>query len=312
MSCTETVNIASRLFPLTSAPFTRLSLNTHRRGAELISAKNCPPRCGVGRAAEIDAEFDPATALAAFGSPEVAIDPVDLAGHLRQAVAAQPKIDIQCNRNVVAAQQEDRAVLVVSDGPQGRSRDRFDHVVNALWDGRLALNETAGLQTNRPWLHRLKYGVSFRLPDNMRAPPSATFISGPFGEVVSYADRLTYLTWYPACMQAVSTAVTPPDWPNYPPEPLRSRVLAETLRALSDIMPSLRGLDADSLPEARVKGGVIVAWGETDIYDPHSELHRRYEIGVTSSGRFHSVDPGKLTMAPYFAELCAERITPAN
>ncbi len=274
--------------------------------------KKLPAALRPWSAAEIDAEFDSAIALAAFGSPEVAIDPVDLAGHLRQAVAAQPKIEIQCNRNVVAAEQEDRAILVVSDGPQGRSRDRFDHVVNALWDGRLALNETAGLQTNRPWLHRLKYGVSFRLPDNMRAPPSATFISGPFGEVVSYADRLTYLTWYPACMQAVSTAVTPPDWPNYPPEPLRSRVLAETLRALSDIMPSLRGLDADSLPEARVKGGVIVAWGETDIYDPHSELHRRYEIGVTSSGRFHSVDPGKLTMAPYFAELCAERITPAN
>jgi hypothetical protein len=93
---------------------------------------------------------------------------------------------------------------------------------------------------------------------------------------------------------------------------LRTRVLAGTLRGLADIMPSLRGLDADSLPEARVKGGVIVAWGETDICDPHSELHRRYEIGVTSLGRFHSVDPGKLTMAPYFAELCAERIRPAN
>jgi hypothetical protein len=146
----------------------------------------------------------------------------------------------------------------------------------------------------------------------MRSPPSTTFVSGPFGEVVSYADRLTYLTWYPECMQAVSTDVTPPDWPTHPSEPLRSRILTGTLRALTSIKPSLRGLDADNLPEACVKGGVIVAWGETDIYDPESELHRRYEIGVTSLGRFHSVDPGKLTMAPYFAELCAERIRPAN
>jgi hypothetical protein len=53
---------------------------------------------------------------------------------------------------------------------------------------------------------------------------------------------------------------------------------------------------------------VIVAWGETDIYDPGSELHRRYEIGVTSAGRYHSIDPGKLTMAPFFAEQCAQRI----
>jgi hypothetical protein len=77
-------------------------------------------------------------------------------------------------------------------------------------------------------------------------------------------------------------------------------------------VPSLRDLDAERLPEACVKGGVIVAWGKTDIYDRASELHRRYEIGVTTEGRFHSVDPGKLTMAPYFAEICAERIAPAS
>jgi hypothetical protein len=30
------------------------------------------------------------------------------------------------------------------------------------------------------------------------------------------------------------------------------------------------------------------------------------------SMRFHSVDPGKLTMVPYFAEICAERISLAG
>jgi hypothetical protein len=259
-------------------------------------------------AAEIDAEFDPAIALAAFDSPEVAIDPVDIASRLREAISAHPKIEIRCNRRVVRAEQEEQAIGVESDGPEGPARDRFNHVVNALWDGRLGLDQTVGLRTKRPWLYRLKYGVSFRLPDGMKSPPSATFVSGPFGEVVSYANRLTYMTWYPECMQAISTDLTPPVWPTYLPEPLRSRVLTGTLRALSNIMPLLRGLDANNLPEACVKGGVIVAWGQTDIYDARSELHRRYEIGVTSAGRFHSVDPGKLTMAPYFAEVCAERI----
>ena len=64
----------------------------------------------------------------------------------------------------------------------------------------------------------------------------------------------------------------------------------------------------DGMEDVSVKGGVIVAWGETDISDAASELHRRFEIGVTSTGRFHSVDPDKLTMAPYFAEVCASRI----
>jgi hypothetical protein len=129
---------------------------------------------------------------------------------------------------------------------------------------------------------------------------------------VTYGDRLVYLTWYPECLQAISTEVTPPNWDTYPPEPLRSRIMTGTLRALSEIVPSLCDLDSQNLPEACVKGGVIVAWGETDIYDPASELHHRFEIGVTSEGNFHSVDPGKLTMAPYFAEICAERIKPTN
>jgi hypothetical protein len=126
--------------------------------------------------------------------------------------------------------------------------------------------------------------------------------------VVSYAGGLTYLTWYPVCRRGISSAVAPPDWPTYPEEPLRSEIASGTLEAMAEFVVSLRGLDAGRLENLVVKGGVIVAWGETDIHDPASELHRRYQIGVTSDGRFHSVDPGKLTMAPWFAEICADRI----
>ena len=91
---------------------------------------------------------------------------------------------------------------------------------------------------------------------------------GPFGEVVTYGDGIIYLTWYPECLQAISTDVTPPDWDTYPPEPFRSRIITGTLRALSAIVPSLCELDAERLPEASVKGGAIVAWGKTDIQGP--------------------------------------------
>ena len=103
---------------------------------------------------------------------------------------------------------------------------------------------------------------------------------GPFGEVVTYEDGIVYLTWYPECLQAISTDLTPPDWDTYPLEPLRSRIITGTFRALSAIVPSLCAINAESLPEVSVKGGAIVAWGKTDIYDPASELHRRFEIGV--------------------------------
>ena len=262
-------------------------------------------------AAEKEAEFDPKFALAAISTPEVAINPTALAAALRRCINEHPKITVRCNCTVVGAKKENNNVSVLVESPDGTSQSYFNHVVNALWDGRFALNETLGYRANRPWLHRLKYGVSFRLPPDARQPPSATFVSGPFGEVVTYGDGIVYLTWYPECLQAISTEVAPPNWATYPPEPLRSRIINGTLGALSEIVPSLRDLDAASLPEATVKGGAIVAWGKTDIYDPNSELHRRFEIGVTSEDCFHSIDPGKLTMAPYFAEICAERISPA-
>ena len=194
-----------------------------------------------------------------------------------------------------------------SEGGDGADRDRYDHVVNALWDGRLAVDHSFGLTTDRPWLHRLKYGVSFRNPART-ASRSVTVISGPFGEVVEYGGGLTYLTWYPECLRAISRQTTPPEWDTYPAEPLRSRLISGTLSALAEIVPALGELNGEHLPELCVKGGVIVAWGQTDIYDPNSELHRRFAIGITSVGRFHSIDPGKLTMAPYFAEMCAARI----
>jgi hypothetical protein len=255
-------------------------------------------------------EFDQEIALAAVSTPEIAINPVALAQTLRECITAHPRIEVRCRHTVLAAEMNAAQIQVSSEGPEGHSCESFDYVVNALWDGRLKLNEELGFRANRHWLHRLKYGVSFRLPKDARPPPSATFVLGPFGEVVTYGDGLIYLTWYPECLQAISTDVQPPDWDTYPPEPLRSRIIAGTLSALSTIVPSLSKLDAERLPDAMVKGGAIVAWGKTDIYDPASELHCRFEIGVTSEGRFHSVDPGKLTMAPFFAEICAERIRP--
>lgn len=278
------------------------------RSPEAYFGKNLNEPLRPLSAVEKETAFDPTIAVAAISTPEVAINPTALAQNIRACIDAHPLIESHCNRKVVGVKAEVGRMSVLSEGQGDSARDRFDHVVNALWDGRLALNEALGFKAKRPWLHRLKYGVSFRLPAGVAPPPSVTFILGPFGEVVTYADGLIYLTWYPECLREISTDLAPPDWATYPADPLRSRIIAGTFRALSDIVPSLRDLDVENLPEACVKGGAIVAWGKTDIYDPASELHRRFEIGVTSEGNFHSVDPGKLTMAPYFAEICAERI----
>jgi glycine/D-amino acid oxidase-like deaminating enzyme len=256
---------------------------------------------------ERDTEFDPDIALEAFDTPEVAINPVALAKALRERIHSEPRIEVRLAHQVLSV-HDINAPVVLAKGPDGAARDAFDYVINALWDGRLAIDDTLGLRPGRPWLHRLKYGVSFYLPKNARSPRSATFVSGPFGEVVTYNDGLIYLTWYPVCLLGLSADIAPPDWRTYPDEPVRSELLKGTLDAMAEFVVSLRGLIPEELVDVTVKGGAIVAWGETDIYDPQSELHKRYEIGVTSNRRFHSVDPGKLTMAPYFAQVCAGRI----
>lgn len=258
-------------------------------------------------AAESEAVFDPKAVRAAFATPEVAINPVALADRVRAAIGASPRIEVRCSETVVATREVAGGVEVRSEAATGPVRETFDHVVNALWDGRLAVDQSFGLSPPRPWLHRLKYGVSLRITSAQR-PPSVTIVSGPFGEVVSYGEGLTYLTWYPECLKDITSALQPPDWPTYPVEPLRSCIIERTFEALAGIVKPLQDVGQDELAEVHVKGGAILAWGETDIYDPDSELHERYRVGVTSHGRFHSVDPGKLTMAPYFAQLCADRI----
>jgi len=283
----------------------------------ILEASSDPARHYLGRdlrrrprrwsAAEREAAFDPGIAMDAFDSPEVAVNPVALADTIRARVLADPAIEVRTEHEVVAVEAPQDPVLRTRSAA-GAERRRFDHVVNALWEGRLAIDAALGFRPGRPWLHRLKYGVSFRLPETARTPPSATFVSGPFGEVVTYADGLVYLTWYPVCLTDMSREVTPPAWPTYPAEPQRQRLFAGTLEAMAGFVLGLRGLDAADLTEVTVRGGAIVAWGATDIYDVRSELHRRYEIGITTHGRYHSVDPGKLTMAPHFAQALADRM----
>jgi hypothetical protein len=57
-----------------------------------------------------------------------------------------------------------------------------------------------------------------------------------------------------------------------------------------------------------VAGGFIFAWGSADIDDIGSELHQRFDIGVRSYGRYHSIDTGKYCMAPLYALEVARRV----
>ena len=251
--------------------------------------------------ADLAEHFHPATVSAAYATTEVAVDPLSLARAVRRALADHPRIRLRVATAVRAVTPLDDGALVHTD----RADDRYDHVVNALWDGRLAVDETAGVAASRPWLYRMKYFV--RLEPSVSVP-STTILLGPFGDVVTYADGQAFLSWYPAGRLGTSAALSPPSWDTELDDVLAKEVRMGVVAGLADVVPAVGRLPEADLAEGRVLGGVIFAHGHTDIDDPASVLHERHEIGPVSHGRFHSVDTGKLTMAPRFARLLADRI----
>lgn len=252
--------------------------------------------------AELESRFDPAYVTAAFDTSEIAIDTVAMAKSMRRRISEDSRIEVRTGRKITAVEDDGARLRVHSTGTDSNDADSdmFSSVVNALWDGRLAIDATRGVHPGRKWIHRFKHGIRFRLPDTATLP-SVTIVLGPFGDVVAYGNGWHYISWYPACMTAHSDALAPPAWRAQ----LDERIITKSFSAMGAIIPGLQSVRPQSVS---VRAGVIVAWGSTDIDDHASELHRRYEIGVHSYGSYHSIDPGKLTMAPHFAEICADRI----
>jgi hypothetical protein len=257
-----------------------------------------------------DGQFSPDTIAAVFATTEIAVDPVSIAGILRRAVAESPRIQFVPQAHVRSVALTADGYQVVTTPAEYTSHRRYDHVVNALWDGRLRIDREMGLLPDREWLWRYKVGLRISARDNVPPMAAVTFTLGSFGDIVQYRDGLVYVCWYPAGLLGLSSDVGPPDHWNASRTQVREALVPATFDALSRLYPRINLLrpGADSAHE--VVGGVIFAWGATDIDDPDSELHSRHDIGVTSSGGYHSVNTGKYCMAPLLAIEVADAIVP--
>lgn len=180
-----------------------------------------------------------------------------------------------------------------------------DAIVNCLWEGRLAVDRQLGLLPTRPWVHRLKCRLLGRLPPRLINLPSLTLMCGRFGDVVNFGDGRVYLSWYPECLHGWSSeSDVPPEWDEVMrgrlPSADRARIITRSLEAFDSVIPGLGDCVIDT-----VDAGVIFSWGQTDIDDLRSELHRRDDIGPTMHGGYITVNTGKLTTAPLFAQRVA-------
>jgi glycine/D-amino acid oxidase-like deaminating enzyme len=246
---------------------------------------------------------------AGFATAEVSVDLRETAAVLRRVLSAQSRIRLRLGRRIREVVRTSAGFRVEGDSAAGErwSLDG-DQVVNALWDGRLNIDRGLGLLPTRPWVHRLKYRVMVARPDLLGDMPSLSFVLGPYGDVAAYPGGETYVSWYPECLRGWSAEVEPPvDWAaactgRVPPGE-QLVIGRRVLDAFDRLVPGLARADVRT-----VDAGVIFSWGQTDITDPASVLHRRDDTGVQSADGYHSVNTGKLTTAPLFAVDAADRV----
>ena len=259
--------------------------------------------------APVDERYDPRHVVARFRTDERAVDTRALADILRRRVADEPRIRFVGRTTITGVVREADGYALAATVEDGRPGDlpSYRHVLNCLWESRLAVDRTVGRDPAHPPLHRLKHGVFLRLDQPRDDLPSATFVLGEVGDIVNFGAGRLYLSWYPVARTALSRELAPPDWPGTVDEATATAMVERTLAAFGRLVPAVDGL-SESVVAREVPGAVIVAAGRTDIDDPRSQLHERSAIGVWSERGYHSVDPGKYTMAPLFATEAADRV----
>ena len=257
---------------------------------------------------DLEPILDPQYFLAAFQTTERSVNPRLVAASLRGAVSAEPRIIFVGDARVNGVSRRAAGGFDIAFSQAGaQTAGPYDQVVNALWESRMAIDKTMGISPPRPLIFRHKFGNRLHVAVTPEAAPSVTMVLGPFGDLVNFGEEGLYVSWYPQGMVAASHDLSPPlGWTDMP-EAERQAVFTRSFEAWCGYCPKLR--DIPFPPEAvDPASGVIFAWGETDIDDPASELHNRYEVGVWSTDGYHSADAGKFTLIPSMAIKAARRV----
>lgn len=252
---------------------------------------------------QLDAVADTAEIVAGFTAPERSVRTGWVADRFVEAVAAQRGVEPVFGARVLAAQPVDGSPegawrVETSDGAHAP----FDRVVNALWEGRMAVDRTAGLAPEGVWSNRYRLSLFLRTTRPL-ATPSAVIATGPFGDVKNYDGREFYLSWYPEGLHVESAELQPPD-PHAVPMPAPDAFRDRVLGRLEAVMPWVAGI-RDCVEHASMAGGWVFAAGRGLLSDPSSTLHRRSSYGVTRRGSYFSVDTGKYSTAPWTARALA-------
>jgi hypothetical protein len=267
---------------------------------------------GVGRfairrlGAEELASIGPAEGfVAGFRVPERSVNTGWVADRLAAAVLAEQRVlpvlstRVEAVRPVTSGARETWSVVTPLHTWPG-----FDVVVNALWQGRIALDRGAGVPLPREWSDRYRLSLFIRTERKVNLP-SAVIAVGPFGDVKNYDGHHLYLSWYPAGLVAEHVGSDPVE--PMLDRPRLARVQEEVLVELGARLHGVASL-IGHMTDARVAGGWVHAAGTGSLADRAATLHRRDDFGVRQRGSYYSVDTGKYSTAPWLAQQLAEQI----
>jgi hypothetical protein len=261
---------------------------------------------------ELAKHFNPENIQAAFKTSEFSVDPQHLASAVYASVMQDKNIRVLVQHEVIQAMAKGGDYMVISQSCSGQQTERYTHVVNCLWQNRMRFDRMVGLNEHRPYLLRYKATLRFYIPTIQKTPlkdlVSATYITGPFGDVVNYQNGYLYLSWYPFSKLHESTSDELGAFDNALLNLDKKAFIIQSIDALSQYQPALLALHGYQ-DRAVVAGGYIFAWGYTDIDDPNSELHQRHDIGLHQKERWLSLDTGKFTTAPSLAMQAADRVS---
>ncbi len=252
---------------------------------------------------------NPVVISQSISTEEVAADLTKMRNLLVGAVGERG-ISFKGNRVVNAVERTPAGFRVKGQTVNGKAwSEEGGAVVNCLWAGRLGVDATLGIVPNHRWVYRLKYRMLGQLPPPLADLVSYTMVLGAYGDVATYPDDATYLSWYPDCLRGWSDEVHPPrEWNDacngrVPPDERSAPWVQAALTSLDAIFPGLNAFTVE-----HVDAGVIYSKGHTDIDDYASDLHHRYQIGVNAYDGYFSVNTGKFTCAPLFAHQLQEQI----
>lgn len=230
---------------------------------------------------------------AAFTIPEQSIDTIWVADQLVERVKTEGRIEGRFGEKVTDVVRHDSKWSVVTD--RGTT-DGFEVVVNALWEGRSAVDAKLGLSS--PSLS-YRYRVSAFVQIDACELPNFVIITGPFGDFKNYGSSL-YLSWYPAGLLVDEIARFSPEAPRVSTE-RKLAITNMTIGALAEFIPDIARLK-ESARAWNVQGGWVVARGKGPLSELNSGLHKRDSFGIQRLGSYFSVDVGKYSMAPLLAE----------